>query len=192
MIKNCYYLSSAIIQCREYCDDCAIRYSIVTNGLSWIVFKAIRDDIPWKDGNSIIYNDLTDIHDNFIEFYNLLAFENVNRNSLENLFSTKLFKTRKMSRILEKLHAADKPLERNRLHTYLDKIIDIYFKDIADNDYMELLKDCYIYSDDNSFNDFSSRIRDEIPYFLRGTPISNVVTTKTTSGEISDVMHKSA
>jgi hypothetical protein len=192
LIKNSGYLSSAIMQCREYCDDCAIRYSIVTNGLSWIVFKAIRDDIPWKDGNSIIFNDLIDIHDHFIEFYNLLAFENVNKNSLENLFSTKLFKPRNMSRILEKLHAADKPLERNRLHTYLDKIIDIYFKDIADKDYMDLLKDCYIYSDDNSFNDFSSRIRDEIPYFLKGTPISNVITTKTTSGEISNVMHESA
>jgi hypothetical protein len=191
LIKNNGYLSSAIMQCRGYCDDCAIRYSIVTNGLSWIVFKAIRDDIPWKEGDSMIFNNLSDIHDHFIEFYNLLAFENVNRNSLENQFSTRSFKTRNMSRILEKLHAADKPLERNRLHTHLDKIIEFYFKDIADNEYMDLLKDCYIYSDDNSFNDFSSRIRDEIPYFLKSSSISDVVTTRITSGELSDIMHES-
>jgi hypothetical protein len=46
LIRNNSNLSNTIKQCKEYCDDCAIRYGIITNGLSWIIFRAIRDDIP--------------------------------------------------------------------------------------------------------------------------------------------------
>jgi hypothetical protein len=190
LIKDSSDLSYAIKQCKEYCDDCGLRYGIVTNGLSWILFRAIRDDIPWKDGLAIVFNDLDDINNNFIEFINYLSFENINKNQLDKEFSKSPYKTRKMIRILDLLHSADKPLERNRLHAHLYNIIEAYFKDIADNEYIDLLKDCYIYSDDHSFIDFSKRIKDEIPQFLKTANVSNVVTTESKSGTFSDIMHE--
>lgn len=191
LIKSNSNLSNAIKQCKNYCDDCATRYGIVTNGLSWILFRAIRDDIPWKEGGAIVFNDLDDIRDNFIEFVNYLAFENINKNQLDIEFSISSYKTRKMTRVLDMLHSADKPLERNRLHTHLYNIIEAYFKDITYREYIDLLKDCYIYSDDHSFIDFSTRIKDEIPLFLKTLNVSNVITTKLTSGSLSDIMHES-
>lgn len=191
LIKNNSNLSNAIKQCKNYCDDCAIRHGIVTNGLSWIIFRAIRDDIPWKEGGAIVFNDLNDIHDNFIEFVNFLSFENINKNQLDIEFSMSSYKVRKMTRVLDMLHSADKPLERNRLHAHLNNIIEAYFKDITDSEYIELLQDCYIYSDDHSFNDFSTRIKDEIPHFLKILNVSNVFTTRSTSGSLSDIMHES-
>jgi hypothetical protein len=188
LIKNNSNLSNTIKQCKEYCDDCAIRYGIITNGLSWIIFRAIRDDIPWKDGLAIVFNDLDDVHNNFTEFSNYLSFENICNNQLDNLFSLSTYRSRKLTRVLDMLHAANKPLERNRLHAHLNNIIETYFKDIADNEYIDLLKDCYIYSDNHSFDDFSTRIKDEIPQFLKSSNISNVITTRKKSGSLSDDM----
>jgi len=39
-------LAAAIAQVRGYCDDAGIRYAVATNGYAWIVFRAIREDMP--------------------------------------------------------------------------------------------------------------------------------------------------
>jgi predicted type IV restriction endonuclease len=43
-------VSAALKQVRGYCDEGGIRYGIATNGHAWIVFRAIREDIPWREG----------------------------------------------------------------------------------------------------------------------------------------------
>src|SRR5712671_1835180 len=48
----------AIKQVHGYCDDAGIRYAIATNGYAWIVFRAIRDDMPWRKGRAIVFPSL--------------------------------------------------------------------------------------------------------------------------------------
>ena len=43
-------IRDAVAQVRRYCDDQGIRYAVATNGYCWIVFRAIREDLPWKTG----------------------------------------------------------------------------------------------------------------------------------------------
>jgi hypothetical protein len=45
----------AVTQVRGYCDDAGIRYAIATNGYAWIVFRAIRDDMPWREGHARVF-----------------------------------------------------------------------------------------------------------------------------------------
>ena len=40
-------VKDAIYQARQYCDDKGVKFAIATNGYAWIVFRAIRDDMPW-------------------------------------------------------------------------------------------------------------------------------------------------
>ena len=67
-------ISKAISQVRGYCDDVGIRYAIATNGNAWIVFRAIREDLPWREGYARIFPTLQYIESNFTEFWNLLSF----------------------------------------------------------------------------------------------------------------------
>ena len=45
-------IKKAITQVRTYCIDEGIRYAIATNGYAWIIFRAIREDMAWRDGHA--------------------------------------------------------------------------------------------------------------------------------------------
>jgi predicted type IV restriction endonuclease len=67
-------VAEAITQVRGYCDDAGIRYAIATNGYAWIVFRVIREDIPWREGNARVFPTLEYVESHFTEFWNLLWF----------------------------------------------------------------------------------------------------------------------
>ncbi|MBI2979522.1 MAG: hypothetical protein HYY41_01630, partial [Chloroflexi bacterium] len=48
-------IAEAISQVRKYCDDAGIRYAVATNGCAWIIFRAIREDMGWRDGNALVF-----------------------------------------------------------------------------------------------------------------------------------------
>src|SRR5262249_28978189 len=54
-------IDTAISQVRGYCDGHGVRYAVATNGYAWILFRAIRDDIPWRDGMARVFPSLDDI-----------------------------------------------------------------------------------------------------------------------------------
>jgi predicted type IV restriction endonuclease len=116
-------IKDVIDQVRGYCDDFAIRYAIATNGYSWIVFRAIREDMPWRDGYARIFPTLENVESNFTDFWNLLSFECIQRGSLDEEFGSPRQQTRKLDRATQKLFNADLPLQRNRLHTQLHPIV---------------------------------------------------------------------
>jgi hypothetical protein len=51
-------IREAIEQVRSYCDDSGIRYAVATNGYAWIVFRALREDMPWRDGRAKVFPSL--------------------------------------------------------------------------------------------------------------------------------------
>ena len=75
-------VKSAITQVRQYCDDHGIKFAIATNGNGWIVFRAIRDDMPWKKGRARVFPSIGYIKEHFVEFWNLLAYDAICSGSL--------------------------------------------------------------------------------------------------------------
>lgn len=185
--------SKAIKQVRQYCDDLGIRYSIATNGYTWIIFRALREDMPWREGYARIFYSMEDIIDNFAEFWNLLSYEALNSGSLDKEFSSIPVITRKQVRIIDKLYNANLPLERNRLHAQLDKFIEALFKDIADQEYLKILESCYVYSRSLQFTlkSLDVIIKDTIPKFLKNEGTIEVRPRKTNSGIFQDKISKS-
>jgi len=136
-------IKDAISQVRQYCDDHAARYAIVCNGYTWIIFRAIRDDIPWRDGQAIIFPSLQNICDNFTEFWNILSFDAISQGALNKHFSSSEESDRKLLRAIDVLRNPNRPLDRNGLSIYLDPLIKMLFEDISwDTDILEY---CYIY-----------------------------------------------
>ncbi len=63
-------IKKAIEQVRQYCDDAPvpIKYAIATNGYTWIVFRAVRDDVSWRRGTARVFPSLEHVAENFTEF----------------------------------------------------------------------------------------------------------------------------
>jgi len=139
-------VEEAIAQVRQYCDDQGIKYAIATNGYAWIVFSAIRDDMPWREGCARVFPSIEYIKEHFVEFWNLLSYEAVCQASLDDEFGRGLHASRKLLRVVDNLYNADLPLRRNRINAQLQPIITYIFEDIAAQDDPELLKSCYVHT----------------------------------------------
>ncbi len=162
-------IKAAIMQVRGYCDDAGIRYAVATNGYSWIIFRAIREDMPWREGNARIFSMLEYIETHFTEFWNLLSFEAIQKGSLDEEFGTSKRIPRKLDRVIDRLFNADLPLQRNRLHTQLYPVIQAIFEDIAIQYPLEILQSCYVHASSLRIvaQDLNAVITDAIPVFLK-------------------------
>jgi predicted type IV restriction endonuclease len=60
-LKSSPEVQSAIEQVQRYCVDEGIRYAVVTNGYAWLIFKAIRDGEPWRNGEVLVFSNAKDI-----------------------------------------------------------------------------------------------------------------------------------
>jgi hypothetical protein len=159
----------AVTQVRGYCDDAGIRHAIATNGYAWIIFRAIRDDMPWRDGRARVFPSIEAIVERFTEFWNLVSYHAVLSGSLEEEFGVTRRPTRGLARVSDRLFNADLPLQRNRLHAQLSPLITAIFEEIADQNAVEVLQNCYVHSASLRIvaSDLDVVITDSIPAFLR-------------------------
>jgi len=185
-------INDTILQVRNYCDSLAIRFAIATNGNTWIIFRAIREDTPWMEGNVRIFYSIDNIIENFVEFWNLLSYDRINMGSLDSEFSSTTLSNRNLSRVLNLVLQPDVPLLRNNLHTELHPIISHFFEDIANPDYIETLNKCYVYSTTlkTVANDINFVIKDSIPKFLIDEGVIDIIHKENDSGTFGRVIEK--
>lgn len=146
-IKTNPVLKEAIEQAQRYCTEVPVRYAVVTNGYSWLVFRALREDISWREGYVLVFPTAGYIKDHFIEFWNLLAYVSVTDGSLETAFAPEITTVaRDLVRPIDLLRNPDAPLLRNRYHIQLNPFIESVFRDIGATEQMDTLKDCYVYN----------------------------------------------
>ena len=169
-------IKEAIEQVRQYCDDQGIRYAVATNGYTWIIFRAIREDMPWRKGRARIFPSLEHIAENFTEFWNLLSYPSIQSGSLDEEFGPPKRTQRRLDRVIDDLFNADLPLQRNRLHAQLDPLIRAFFDSIADQDALEILESCYVHSASLRIvaRDLDLVITDSPPKFLRNEGVDSV------------------
>lgn len=183
-------IKEAITQVRGYCDDAGIRYAIATNGYAWIVFRAIREDIPWREGTARIFPTLEFIIDNFTDFWNLLSYDAICAGSLDGEFGSPLRPGRNLYRVIDRLFNADLPLQRNRLHAQLHPLIKTVFEDIAEQDHVEVLQSCYVHSKSLLIvaQDIDCVITDAIPHFLKKEGTEQLVPNRHDAGSFGTAL----
>ena len=161
-------IAQAVTQVRGYCDDEGIRYAIATNGYAWLIFRAIREDMPWRNGYARVFPSLEYIEAHFTDFWNLLSYDAIVSGSLDAEFGARLLIPRRLDRVLDHLYNADLPLHRNRLHSQLYPLIQTVFENIADQEPPEILKSCYVHTGSLRIvvEDLNTVITDAIPKFL--------------------------
>lgn len=161
-------IREAVAQVRQYCDAEGIRYAVATNGFGWIVFRAIRDDMAWRKGEARVFTSIDDICTRFNDFYNLLSYEAVAAGSLQEAFIPSLRASRTLLRVVDALFNADLPLQRNRINGALQPWIKLIFDDIADQEALDVLQECYVHTGSlrRIANEFGCLFAELIPKFL--------------------------
>ena len=162
-------INEAISQVRSYCDGAGIRYAIATNGYAWIIFRAIRDDMGWREGSAVVFPSLDYIIANFTLFWNLLSYDAVTLGSLEAEFGSDLRVSRESHRVIDRLFNADLPLQRNRLDIQLQPLTKLVFEDITGDNQLDILQSCYVHYNSLKIvaRNIDVTITDTIPIFLK-------------------------
>jgi len=177
-------IQEAISQVRTYCDGAGIRYAVATNGYAWIIFRAIREDMGWHEGNAMVFPSLEYAIENFTLFWNILSYEAVWAGSLDDEFGSKLRVSRESHRVINILFNADLPLQRNRLNMQLQPLVRYIFEDITGDNQLEILQSCYVHYGSLRIvaRDIEATITDTIPQFLRREGVEPLFQSKRDAG----------
>jgi hypothetical protein len=170
VLKGNAALQQALAQAQRYCSDRGVRYGVVTNGYSFVVFRAIVDGAPWRAGEAIVFASPKALEDDFTTFWNLLSYEAVRAGKLDESFRSSAAVSRAYHRPISRIINADSTYSRNPINTALRPFVEKYFGDIAAQDEIEVLEHCYIHSQPLLVidKDLSMIIQDRIPRFAAG------------------------
>ena len=183
-------INEAISQVRKYCDELGIRYAVATNGYAWIIFRAIREDMGWRNGNALVFPSLEYITENFTLFWNILSYEAVSAGSLDTEFGSDLRTSRESHRVINILFNADLPLQRNRLNMELLPLVKLIFEDITNENQLEILQSCYVHygSLQTVARDIDAAITDTIPAFLVNQGAEQLFETPDGAGKFGEMI----
>lgn len=163
-------LQSSLVQAQRYCTDRGIRYGVVTNGYSWVVFRALVEGAPWRAGEAILFASPKVLQDDFTTFWNLMSYEAVASGRLDESFRASAAASRGYHRPITRIVNSDATYARNPINTALRPYVEKYFGDIATEDESDILEHCYIHSHPLQIidKDLSMIIQDNIPRFAAG------------------------
>lgn len=140
-VKN---LQSYITQAQTYSFRNGIEYAGVTNGLQWVIFKAVRTDgIHLAKGRVIVFKSLEDILSRFSDFWNLLSRQGVENNSLAKAFQP-VYAAFQYKRPVDELHNRSEKITRNKLSADLEPLIREYMGEITDEKSKEKLRELFV------------------------------------------------
>jgi len=139
-------VGKAIRQVRDYARKSSVPYAVATNGSTWIIFPAIRTDrVTFEQTRAVIFRDLEDIKNRFVEFWELLSRQRVIEGNLESaLFGVE--KTTAKRRLISILKEPGFRLGRNRVYEYIEAAVATALTDEALLEDKDALEACYVKS----------------------------------------------
>ncbi len=163
------FIRKGIEQVQRYCADTGTRYGLISNGYSFIIFRAIVEGQSWRGSDAIVFHDYNDILNHFTEFWDLLSYEGIADGKLDASFRISSVTERGHYRPIDQFVEADAIYGRNPLNSILRPYVEQFFGDIAAQNATDVLKHCYVYSQpiQTIDSDLSLVIRDSIPHFVQ-------------------------
>ena len=147
IIRRVTNLKPHIDQVTNYCFNNGIEYAIVSNGLQYIIFRAVRvDGIHVGLGRVVVFNGLDDIDRRFVQFWELLAKSSVESNSLQRAFQDSGKASLQYRRVADQIHSFKEKVTRNDLSIDLEPLISEYMGEIADEAGRDKLEELYVRS----------------------------------------------
>ena len=149
IIRRVPGLQAHIDQVTRYCSNNGIEYAIVSNGLQYVIFRAVRiDGIHIARGRVLVFNGLEDIETRFVEFWELLSVQSVESHSLQRSFQDSGGPSLQYRRVADQVHSYREKVSRNALSQDLEQLTPEYMGEIAGEGSREKLKNLFVRSKD--------------------------------------------
>ncbi len=180
--------SEVLSQIRQYIFEAGLQSGIITNGNQFVIGNFTNiDGSDWQKNKCILFHDLDDIENRFVEFYNLISKNAIIENGG---FGTSNDDNIKGSIILSSIPNKDKELIRNTLSSSLGVIIDNVFGEIYRYEVLDdkrLIEECFIENEEIKKNksDIEKLFADRPPELAEVIPARN---TKSIAKQIQTEM----
>jgi KaiC/GvpD/RAD55 family RecA-like ATPase len=176
-------IADAIEQAHRYSGEIGTTYALISNGSQFIIFESFRRCGKWRDSLCVVFSSLQDILNNFPLFFNILSKEAVIAGSFRKHLDEKVVPV-EFKRPLEFIHNESAVCERNILAGRLTPIISYIFKDITDDQQLEVLKRCYVAQKQMHGTDQVLRSSfDRLPYYAKNYDINWFRESESEAGE---------
>lgn len=190
VISNNKPIQNAIEQVARYSQESGVTFSIVSNGVQFIIFENFKRGGKWRESSCMCFHSLEDIMDNFGHFWNILSKESVSQGSLKRYISGEIAPL-EYTRPLDEIHDELATRGRNFLAPSIEPLIKNVFADLTDDSQIQILKDCYI--SQKEIYDYNGILRlkfDKLPYYAKEYDINDFKETETTAGDFQISFNK--
>lgn len=148
---------TGIEQAASYAVPNGIVLAVLTDGLSWMIFKTFVQDSPYKEKEAIVFPSLEAVEKDFYQFYELLSRECCNKRIYNSIFDSIHNNRTNLSQELYAPFPADeiKLLQKSDLAFDLEQVFNQYLSAMAGNEDDNLLIECFVESRESRIADFS-------------------------------------
>lgn len=145
-----------IRQAHSYASEVCIPISVVTDGITWIVFKTWVQG-GYREKEAFVFPSLEAIENSFSVFYELLSYECFTDKTFNKIFD-QVHNSRQYLTV--PLVAALEPNEINILQKSpiafdLEKILKNFFTQLTGDENSEMMKECFVESNESRIADYS-------------------------------------
>lgn len=153
-LKNALF---GIDQVARYATEEGLPIAVLTNGLTWIIFKPFVPGENYKSKEAFVFPSLDAVLNDFLTFYELLSKELLGKKTYNIIFD-KLHQNRLL--LTQSLFA---PLEENKIKISqkstlafdLDRVFSNFFTRLTGDDNGDMLIDCFVETRESRIADFS-------------------------------------
>lgn len=160
-------LKDGLAQTVYYAGQEGAELGCLTNGRTWIIFRANRgaDGKKVFDGKGYVFSSLESIDSEFRLFYELLSLEFIQKNYYRAIFQEaegNIIRTKSFSKVLKN----EESLRIMSSKTYsndLDRVMDTFFSKLSGDDDPDFLMQCFVETKESQAAEFQlSRISNDL------------------------------
>jgi len=184
-------LKDALVKTQTYCSAKGARFGVITNGLQYLIFEAIRYGEEWEEGNCLVFYSLDDIKRNFADFWNVLSKDAVEVNSLVERVAMDTEEIM-FFRPIDGVEYRNVIQPRNDLSRYMTPLIRYAFGEITEPEKIDLLKSCYVYQ--KQFDPVDKTLKSyfslDMPRVYKGNDIRKIIEEERAAGHFEEYLRK--
>ena len=146
-----------IKQAARYATEEGLPIAVLTDGLTWIIFKPFVPGENFKNKEAFVFSSLRAVLDDFLTFYELLSKELLSKKTyniiFDKLHQNRLLLTQSLFTPLEENEI--KISKKSNLAFDLEKVFSNFFTKLTGDDNGDMLIDCFVETRESRIADFS-------------------------------------
>ncbi|MEZ8971771.1 cold shock domain-containing protein [Vibrio cyclitrophicus] len=144
-------------QAHSYASEMGIPVAVVTDGITWVVFKTWVQGGSYREKEAFVFPSLDAIKRSFSLFYELLSYENFTGKTYNLLFdqlhNNRHHLTLPLTPALETSEIAI--LRKTPIAFDLEKIFNNFFSQLIGDENSEIMRECFVESTESRIADYS-------------------------------------